>query len=122
MRVHSSGDPRASHFAQQLLQLGEGKMPTDANGMIELKPDFCTVVKSINELQNSVYDNLHQNVRNHEWLCERAILAPTNDCVNKINSEIQNQLPGTSKEYISIDTVTEDEQAVNYPTEFLNSL
>jgi ATP-dependent DNA helicase PIF1 len=62
------------------------------------------------------------NYKNHTWLCGRAILAPTNDSVNHINTQIQNELPGTTTTYKSIDTVTDPDQAVNYPTEFLNSL
>lgn len=53
---------------------------------------------------------------------ERAILAPKNDDVNKINDQIQLQLPGTFTKYKSIDTVMNDNEVVNYPIEFLNSL
>ncbi|RCN29467.1 hypothetical protein ANCCAN_24774 [Ancylostoma caninum] len=45
-----------------------------------------------------------------------------NDGVNKIDTEIQNQLRGPAATYESIDTVVDREQAVCYPTEFLNSL
>ncbi|KIH63955.1 hypothetical protein ANCDUO_05737 [Ancylostoma duodenale] len=45
-----------------------------------------------------------------------------NDGVNKINIEIQNQLPGPAATYEPIDTVVDREQAVGYPTEFLNYL
>ena len=66
--------------------------------------------------------NIQDQFKNPEWLCERAILAPKNSSVNSINSQIQNFLPGISKTYKSIDTVTDPDQAVYYPTEFLNSL
>lgn len=65
---------------------------------------------------------LQNNFKNHDWLCERAILAPKNDDVNKINHQIQLKLPGEVVKYKSIDTVIDEEQAVNYPIEFLNSL
>lgn len=58
----------------------------------------------------------------HDWLCERAILAPKNDNVSKINHQIQLQIPGELIKYRSIDTIIDDDQAVNYPIEFLNSL
>ncbi|KIH60169.1 hypothetical protein ANCDUO_09585 [Ancylostoma duodenale] len=45
-----------------------------------------------------------------------------NDSVSKINTEIRNQLPGPAVIYASIDTVVDMEQAVYFPTEFLNSL
>ncbi|KIH68827.1 hypothetical protein ANCDUO_00834 [Ancylostoma duodenale] len=69
-----------------------------------------------------VFPDISNNFRNHQWLRDRAILAPMNDSVNKINAEIQNQLPGPAVTYASIDTVVDSEQAVSYPTEFLNSL
>ena len=53
-------------------------------------------------------------------MCERAILAPRNN--NAINLQIQQQLPGNKLSYMSIDTVVDTDQAVQFPTEFLNSL
>jgi len=49
-------------------------------------------------------------------------LAPKNNDVNKINNQIQLKLPGKVVKYKSIDTIIDEEQAVNYPIEFLNSL
>jgi ATP-dependent DNA helicase PIF1 len=49
-------------------------------------------------------------------------VAPKNENVNYINTQIQNEIPGTTTTYKSIDTVTDPKQTVNYPTEFLNSL
>jgi hypothetical protein len=70
----------------------------------------------------NVFPEILNNYKNHKWLCERAILTPKNDSVNHINSQIQIELPVTTTTYKSIDTVTDPEQAVNYLTEFLNSL
>lgn len=54
--------------------------------------------------------------------CETNQLAPTIDNVNKINHQILNDIPGELVQYRSIDTVTEECEAVNYPMKFLNSL
>jgi ATP-dependent DNA helicase PIF1 len=103
--------------------LGEGKAPVDQEtGLITFPPDFCTITKSLDELKANVFCNIQLHYQNHEWLCERAILAPRNDGVNMINAQIQALLPGEARAYKSIDTVTEAAQAVFYPTEFLNSL
>jgi hypothetical protein len=59
---------------------------------------------------------------NHEWLAERAILVAKNVDVSELNLKIQNLLPGDLVSYKSIDTVCDPTEAVNYPTEFLNSL
>ena len=58
---------------------------------------------------------------NHDWLRERAILAPRNESANSINSDILGLIPGDSKSYKSLDTVMDENQPVHYPTEFLNS-
>src|SRR6187551_2480450 len=55
-------------------------------------------------------------------VARKAILAPKNDDVNEINKEILAMLPRDVIEYKSVDTVVDADEAVNYPTEFLNSL
>lgn len=50
------------------------------------------------------------------------MLAATNIDVNSINRTILNRINGNAVTYKSIDTVTRDEDVVNYPVEFLNSL
>ncbi|XP_050340212.1 uncharacterized protein LOC126766482, partial [Bactrocera neohumeralis] len=47
---------------------------------------------------------------------------PKNVNVNEFNFHIQEKLPDNSETYKSIDTAMNDEDAVNYPVEFLNSL
>jgi hypothetical protein len=69
----------------------------------------------VQEIVENEFPDIVNNY-NHKWLCERAILAPKKESVNYINTQIQNELPGTTTTYKSIDTVTDPEQAVNYPT------
>lgn len=71
---------------------------------------------------NCVFPNIERNYRNQQWLCERALLAPTNVDVNSINSSILTRIHGNAVTYKSIDTVTTEDDVVNYPVEFLNSL
>ena len=59
---------------------------------------------------------------NRELERERAILAAKNKDVNDLNFIIQNQIVGTLHSFKSIDCVTNEDEAINYPTEFLNSL
>ena len=122
MRVLLTGDADAAQFQSQLLSLGDGHFPTDANGLISFPPNFCNMVSSLEQLKNAVFPNIQQHFKDLDWLSERAILAPKNDCVNSINFDIVSLLPGESKLYKSVDTVTDPDQAVQYPTEFLNSL
>jgi len=123
MRVHLQGDVDAGQFAGQLLSLGDGKIVADpTSGLINIPNNFCNVVDSMEALKNNVFPDIQRCYKDHKWLCERAILAPKNDSVNVINIQIQQQLPGEDISYKSIDTVVDIDQAVQYPTEFLNSL
>jgi ATP-dependent DNA helicase PIF1 len=123
MRVHLQGDVAAGHFAQQLLALGDGKVPVDSTSeLISIPDNFCNVVESIEELKAKVFPNIGHHFNNHKWLCERAILAPKNNSVNAMNLQIQQQLPGETTSYESIHTVVDVNDTVQYPTDFLNSL
>eukprot|EP00106_Octopus_bimaculoides_P014384 XP_014781826.1 PREDICTED: uncharacterized protein LOC106877436 [Octopus bimaculoides] len=79
------------------------------------------MVNSPAELKNRVFPDLSNN-NSHTWLCERAILAPKNETVVRINRELMNKTPTVIKEYKSVDSVLDKNQAVHYTTEFLNSL
>lgn len=123
MRVHLQGDSSAKQFSDQLLQLGNGDFPTQrGTNLISFPPEFCNIVTSVEELIVKVFPNIDINFRNAKWISERVILAPKNDNVESLNIKIQDQVNGEQKQYTSIDCVMEEEQAVRYPTEFLNSL
>lgn len=122
MRVQLFNDCESGNFAQCLLEIGEGRLPMDAEGLIEFKSSFCNVVCSESELINKVFPNLQLNFNNEEWLCERAIMAPRNETVAKINKNIIHRLPGEVTIYSSIDSVMASDDTTAYPVEFLNSL
>lgn len=123
MRVQLQNDASAARFAKQLLDLGNGKVPIDeTTNCITLSSDFCKLTQNVEELINLVFPNLERNYKNQKWLCERALLAPKNVDVESINSSILNRIQGNVVTYKSIDTVTNEDDAVNYPVEFLNSL
>lgn len=69
-----------------------------------------------------MFPNIALNYKNHDWLSERAILAAKNKDVDDMNFIIQNEIAGDLQTYKSVDTVTSEDEVVNYPTEFLNSL
>ncbi|XP_036341795.1 uncharacterized protein LOC118751135 [Rhagoletis pomonella] len=84
--------------------------------------NFCTLLQSKEELIESVFPNIVQHYQRNDYLSERAILAPKNVHVNEINFAIQEKLPGEATTYTSIDSVLNQDEVVNYPTEFFNSL
>lgn len=123
MRIQLQNDASADRFAKQLLDIGNGKMPyIDNSQLIAVPNDFCTITATKDELIASVFPDIAQRYRNHQWLSERAILAAKNIDVDALNTKIQEKLPGLAVTFKSIDTVIEEDDVVNYPTEFLNSL
>lgn len=123
MRVQMQNDASAQAFSKQLLDIGNGRIPIDIQtGLITLPNDFCKISSSTEELIENVFPNIAQNYKNHQWLSERAILAAKNKDVNELNIAIQNDITGQTVTYKSTDAVIDQDQVVNYPTEFLNSL
>lgn len=123
MRIFKNGDYHLNNFSQQLLAIGEGRIEMNPeNNEITFPENFCKMQTTIEELIQNVFPNLESNYENCSWLSERAILAPKNDMVHKLNNQIQLKIPGVVTKYKSIDTVTSENEVVNYPTEFLNSL
>lgn len=122
VRVQLQNDPSAAEFSRQLLRIGNGAMPFDDAGLITLPTNFCRFTESKDELIQNVFPNIAQQYKNHDWLSERAILAAKNKDVNDLNATIQFKIPGELVSYKSVDTVTDQDDVVNYPVEFLNSL
>ena len=123
MRVHLFGDQDAGSFANILLSIGNGEIPVNqADGQISIPNGCCTLASNLTELITHVYPNISQNYKTREWLCERAILAPKNDMVSFINQKILKNIPEEEKFYRSIDKTLSEDEAIQFPTEFLNSL
>ncbi|GBM88012.1 hypothetical protein AVEN_185944-1 [Araneus ventricosus] len=122
-RVLVLGDIPFENFAQQLLGRSDGKFPTESSLDLNSIPSvfFCVLVPSL-KLMRHVFLDISNKYKEHHWLCERPILAPKNENVNKINEIILKKLPGNSITYKSVDSVMDKEQAVYYPTEFFDSL
>ncbi|XP_003741652.1 ATP-dependent DNA helicase PIF6-like [Galendromus occidentalis] len=70
----------------------------------------------------NVFPQIAGNYTKRTWLSARAVLAPTNSDVDAINLSVQKEIPGCEETYKPIDTVLHQNDAVNYPTEFPNSL
>jgi hypothetical protein len=124
MHVQLQDNASAEGFAKQFLDIGNGKLViTESTQCITLPSNVCKITANNRyELYHSVFPNIAQNYKNHQWLSERGILAATNNDVNAINCSIPNETPGETTTYKSIDTsIMNQGQVVNYLTEFLNS-
>ncbi|XP_045455771.1 uncharacterized protein LOC123665525 [Melitaea cinxia] len=84
--------------------------------------NLCALVQNVEELVETVYPDITNiTTKTLCWFKERAILAPTNEQVDKINHLIISKFEAPSQIYYSVDTVLDTAEAVYYPTEFLNS-
>ncbi|XP_029638131.1 uncharacterized protein LOC115213336 [Octopus sinensis] len=103
MRVRLHGDIEHEKFAEDLLLLGDGRVPKDQHDQISIQ-HLCSLVGSIDDLKSAVFPQLPENLLSHAWLCERANLAPTNVTVSAINRQLLETLPGNSMVFKSIDS------------------
>nr|XP_036221625.1 uncharacterized protein LOC118681396 [Bactrocera oleae] len=123
MRVQLQNDQIAAQFSKQLLAVGNGKVPVDAtSGLITLTNDFCRFVDSQLAIFENVFPTISANYQNYAWLSQRAILPAKNNDVQALSFTIQSKIAGDLVTYNSIDSITNPDDVVNYPTEFLNSL
>ncbi|CAE1175580.1 unnamed protein product [Acanthosepion pharaonis] len=74
MRAHLTGDVGSAEFSNTLLALGEGIIPADTNGFVNVQ-GLSTVFTTPATLMESVFPDLQTNYNNIEWLAGRAILA-----------------------------------------------
>ena len=92
-------------------------------------PDDLLIQQATNPIKqivDSTYPDLLTRYDEVGYICKRAILAPTNDIVDKINSYILSSLPSEIKTLLSADricpsTASFDEQSALYPSKFLNT-
>ena len=122
MCINLEGDATARELSSLLLDVDNGRLPIDKDGMVTVPSRFAQVVESVEVLYNKVYPNLALNYKNHKWLCERAILAPKNDMVSTTNNQLLRLIPEEEQVYMSVDMIVDISKAVPYPTEFLNPL
>ncbi|KAJ1279261.1 hypothetical protein BS78_04G142100 [Paspalum vaginatum] len=78
-------------------------------------------------LMTDVYPDLSTKYADPSYLCCRAILTPTNEAADVVNSHVVALIPGPEMEYRSCDAIQKSASAhesyeVLYPIEFLNSV
>ena len=122
MRVHLRGDTQAGMFAEYLLSIGDGTYPLTELPSVITIPEFISCTATLDEMKGKIYPNLQEHAHDEKWLSECAILASLNDTVNHINASLIHQFPGDVITYRSVDSTISDDEAVHFPTEFLNSI
>ncbi|KAJ1257095.1 hypothetical protein BS78_K223300 [Paspalum vaginatum] len=140
MRISSTElDPVAqkevAEFSKWVLDIGEGKIKATARegetepSWIEIPHDLLlmTTNDKISCVVQAVYPNLSINFANPLYLCSRAILTPTNEAADVVNSHVVALIPGSEREYLSCDKIAKMPgmhgcYEILYPAEFLNSI
>lgn len=117
----SQAQEDADFFYFSLLRIdnddGENERAEDG----DIEDDASKEERWINALVDAVYPRVGSEDLPDEYFAERAILAPTNRQVQRINDIVADRLPGETREYLSTDSVYGIYESL-FETEYLNSL
>ncbi|KAM0844699.1 hypothetical protein ACQ4PT_056882 [Festuca glaucescens] len=124
-----------SLFSDWVLDLGEGKLPPATRGsetvpnLVDIPDDLLirTEGDRITAIISTVYPDFASNFQDFSYLRQRAVLAPTNDLAEQINSRVLEMLPCEGREYLSSDSKSSPAGTINeedlfYPPEVLNAI
>ena len=116
-------DDDQQEFARWLLKLGDGTLHCDGVSM----PDLIQIPPQCHIAEHDIVDQVFSDdvMSDPIALANTVILTPKNDTALNLNNEVlTKKVPGQAKMYVSADKAVCDneEDAGNYPVEFLNSL
>ncbi|CAD6259972.1 unnamed protein product [Miscanthus lutarioriparius] len=124
-----------AEFSKWVLDIGEGKIESlgtssETQGTrIKIPRELLLMPQEDKAafMVSSIYPDLGAKYADAYYLQARAILTPTNEAADTINSYVVSLIPGEEKEYLSCDRIakspdTHDSFNLLYPTEFLNSI
>ena len=117
MRVQLSGSLEGNEFSNYLLSVGDGSC--EGGEMIQIPHEMQIKPNTLEALIDFVFLELEHNSKSSAWLCERAILCPTNAQAKEVNDIMINKFPGEEIIYKSSDST--DEMNIEFTPEFLNS-
>ena len=125
MRLNTHMDAERN-FAKWQLEIGHGQH-TDEAGNTTLPDHFKCTENTVPSLISAVYPGINQlpHPPDH-YFAERTILTSRNDDVDDINKEMLSEFPGEMKDFLSADSIKEnnvdDQGDLLYPVEYLNSI
>ncbi|KAL1317076.1 hypothetical protein AAHE18_15G110800 [Arachis hypogaea] len=105
------------NFAEWLLKIGDGLAgdTTDGKSIVHIPSDI--LVKNsetaLDDLIDFVYPDMLSNLFVENYFKDRAILAPTLDCVTDVN-KMTVGLPGQERVYLSSDSVCAEEENMEF--------
>ncbi|XP_026451721.1 uncharacterized protein LOC113352060 [Papaver somniferum] len=120
-------------FSKWVLDVGNGKLPTISldgskdTDWVEIPSDLLIRCQEnhLDTIVRTMYPDLIIHMRDKNYLADRSILAPTNECVHNINSHILACIPGEEHTYLSADYIGPESteyhsSVIFYDKEFLN--
>ncbi|KAJ4810606.1 ATP-dependent DNA helicase PIF1 [Rhynchospora pubera] len=132
-----SSDERneAECYSKWLTGVGDGTIPgkklynSSDSDWIEI-PSSLLLSNSSNNystIVHAVYPDLQLKYKDIEYLCERAIVTPTNVAADNVNAVVAELIPGEAYSYFSCDTIQDEKRMSKklrdmYPPEYLNLL
>ncbi|XP_022031517.1 ATP-dependent DNA helicase PIF1-like [Helianthus annuus] len=131
MGTKSSNFNETKEFVEWILRLGDGLLGGPKDGKVEIEiPDDLLILDAVNPISSLIaftYPDMQKFLCNSNYFQQRAILAPTNEVVDSINTELLNSMPGEEKIYLSSDTLCESEDQTDlnmalFPPDVLNKL
>ena len=98
------------NFAKWQLEIGHGKH-TDETGNIKLPDHFKCTENTVESLISNIYPGVNDlpHPPDH-YFAQRTILTSRNDDVDDINEKMLSEFPGQEKEFLSADSVKENNQ------------
>ncbi|PIA61308.1 hypothetical protein AQUCO_00300684v1 [Aquilegia coerulea] len=101
-------------FSEWVLKLGEGRIPTrsvneyDDSSWIKIPEDLLIEYNGdpIQQIVETIYPDVSTRFAEPNYLKDRCILTPTNDCVDSVKQAVLSRIPTASRIYASADTVS----------------
>ena len=88
-------------FADWLLKVGDGKIggPNDGEATIDIPEDLLIkeAFDPIAAIVDCIYPGIREGSTDNSYFKERAILAPTNEIVDKVNEHVLSLFPGEER-------------------------
>ncbi|XP_057733007.1 uncharacterized protein LOC130948306 [Arachis stenosperma] len=101
------------NFAEWLLKIGDGLAgdTTDGESIVHIPSDILikNSETALDDLVDFVYPDMLSNLSVENYFKDRAIIAPTLDCVSDVNNKMTVGLPGHERVYLSSDSVCAEE-------------
>ncbi|XP_026450999.1 uncharacterized protein LOC113351179 [Papaver somniferum] len=102
-------------YSEFLIRVGDGDEPCVGNEMI-MVPEEMVIPwvsdASLSQLIDVTFPNLVENVRDRDYMVNRALITPLNEYVEKLNDQVLRIFPGKEVLFYSFDSVDDDTHGI----------